>query len=155
MRRDARLTQPHIQHCPTAGLSLTIHDRDVLTRQIGRACNAFGVPTRHNESLLPLRQRDHDHAMARQFTPDVGEIVFTTLWIPEVCPRRMRVAASQHPQGGQTPTLDPQKAERGIAPGQVRPQQFQGRVTPEDDHRVLQELRINQHIDRDTAVHCP
>jgi hypothetical protein len=110
---------------------------------------------RNDESLLPLRQRHYDHASARQFTPNIREIVLATLRIPEVRPRRMRFPASQHPQGGQTPTLDPQEAERGIAPGQVGPQQFQGRVTPEDDHRVLRELRINQQIDRDTAVYCP
>src|SRR5262245_12117796 len=93
--------------------------------------------------------------MARQLAPDRGEIVFTTLWIPEMRPRRMRFPAFQHAQCGQTATLDPQEAERGIAPCQVRPQQFQSRVTPEDHYRVLQELRINQQIDCDTTVHCP
>src|SRR5262245_17707921 len=129
MWRDARLTQPHIQHCPTARLGLTIHDCDVLARQISRARDAFGVPTRHNESLLPLRQRDHYYTPARQFAPDIGEIVLTTVWIPEVRSRRMRFPTFQHPQCGQTPALDPQEAEGGIASSQVVSQQFQGWVT--------------------------
>src|SRR5215831_14702712 len=91
--------------------------------------------------------------MARQFAPDREEIEFTALWIPKVRPRRMRFAAFQHPQCSQTATLDPQEAERGIASCQVGPQQFQSRVTPKDHYCVLQELRINQQIDGDTAVH--
>src|SRR5262245_2192296 len=99
MRRDTRLMQPHIQHRPTPRLGLTIHDRNVLTRQIGGTCDAFGVAACHNESLLPLRQRDHDHTTVRKFAPNIGEIIFTTLWIPEVRPRRMCLPASEHPQG--------------------------------------------------------
>src|SRR5262245_27972129 len=111
MRGNARLTQPDIQHRSTTRLGLTIHNGKVLARQIGWARDAVRVATRDNESLLPLRQRDHDHAAVRQFTSDIGKIVLATLWIPEVRPRCMGFPASQHPQGGQTATLDPQEAE--------------------------------------------